>query len=505
MSLFADRLVVDIGNVNMKRKSIFTRKSIDSFTEKQGAETHGLRRHLTSFHLTTIGIGAIVGAGIFVIIGAASANYAGPGVIVSFMIAAVICLLTGLCYAELSSLIPSSGGSYSYSYVAMGEFPAWIVGWTLTAQCLISASTVAVGWSGYFISLLNDFGIHLPTAFTQAPVAYNAAGGLSLSGAILNVPALCLVALLGVLLCVGIRAAARFNNFMVILKLSAITLFILVGIPFINSENWVPFIPENTGIFGQFGWSGVVRASGLVFFAYIGFDTVATLAQESVNPQRDLPRGILGSLCIATVVYIVTGLVLTGLASYTLLGVPDPMSIGLNALGPALFWLKILIKLMIWVGLTSVVLVQLLGQTRIFYAISRDGLLPKAFASVNSKLGTPVFATITTAIISMIAASLFPIEVLGELVSMATLFLFTIVCLGVLILRKTHPEYKRSFKVPFVPVLPILGMVACIAQMSFLQRFTWMQFMGWLMVGLIIYFGYSVKKSHLRKHEITKV
>lgn len=460
---------------------------------------HELKRHLKSIHLISIGIGAIVGAGIFVITGQAAAIYAGPAVVISFLIAAVICTLAGLCYAELSSLIPISGGSYSYSYVAMGEFPAWIVGWTLMMQLLSSASTVAVGWSGYLVSFLRDFGIILPTALTQEPFSYNTEQGLYMSGAFLNVPAIVLIALIAFLISMGIKAAAYFNNVMVAIKLSTIILFIIIGIPYINTENWTPFIPENTGHFGEFGITGIFRGAGLVFFAYVGFDTVSTLAQDAVNPQKSLPRGILGSLGICTAAYIITSLVLTGVVSYTLLNVPDPISIALNAFGPKMFWLNLIVKMAILAGLTSVVLVQLLGQTRIFFAIGKDGLLPRPFCRINSKLKTPLFASIMTGLISLIIAGLFPIDILGQLVSMTTLFLFTIVCLGVLILRYSHPEVKRPFKVPLVPYLPILGIGACIFQMICLPIITWVQLVGWLVLGLGIYFAYGFRHSHVRK------
>jgi APA family basic amino acid/polyamine antiporter len=299
---------------------------------------------------------------------------------------------------------------------------------------------------------------------------------------------------------VGIKAVSYLNNLMVVIKVCTIILFVILGIGFINSENWTPFIPENTGVFGQFGWSGILRGAGLVFFAYIGFDTVSTLAQDAKNPQRDLPRGILGSLGICTIAYIVTALVLTGVVSYTLLNVPDPMSVALRAMGSQFFWLKFIVKIAILAGLSSVVLVQMLGQTRIFLAKGKDGLLPLPFAKVNHKLKTPIFNSVVVAIVSLFFAGLFPVTVLGELVSMSTLFLFAIVCLGVWILRKTHPEFKRPFKVPLVPFVPALGIVACVAQMCFLPLSTWIEFICWLVLGLILYFGYSIRHSKIRQH-----
>ncbi len=486
---------LDLGTMNNKR--LFLRKSIHAHLETPDEEKHTLRRHLTGLQLAAIGVGAIIGAGIFVITGQAAAIYAGPGVVISFMIAALVCLFTGLCYAELASMIPASGGSYAYAYVALGEFPAWIVGWAITAQCLISVSTVSVGWAGYFVSFLQDFGIHLSESFTKAPLTYTTDSGWMWSGALVNLPALFLIVLVGVFVSVGIRAAARFNNLMVVTKLCAIVLFIVLGIPYIQADNLIPLIPDNTGLFGQFGWSGILRASGLVFFAYIGFDTVATLAQEAVHPQKDLPRGILGSLGLSTLAYILTALVLTGVVSYKLLNVPDPMSVALNAMGPAFVWLKFIVKLAILAGLASVVLVQLLGLTRVVYAISRDGLLPPAFGRVHQGTKTPLFASIVTALISMSAAAFLPINVLGELVSIMTLFLFAIVCLGVLVLRSTHPKHERRFTVPLVPWIPILGSAACLAQMCFFPLMTWVQWAGWILVGVAVYFSYGVHHSKL--------
>lgn len=484
----------------MKLKKLFLRKPMRADFVELDEEHHGLRRHLGWIQLLTIGIGAIIGAGIFVITGQAAADYAGPSVILSFVIASIICVFAGLCYAELSSLIPIAGGSYSYSYVALGEFPAWIIGWAVTAQYIVSASTVAVGWSGYFQSFLKDFGIVFSKAFTAPPFHYDIERhAWELSGSLMNLPAMLMVAFIGMMIIIGIKAAARMNHIMVIIKLCTIALFIIVGIPHINPANWSPFIPENTGVFGDFGWSGILRASGLVFFAYIGFDTVSTLAQDAKNPQKDLPRGILGSLGICTVAYIITALVLTGIVSYKMLHVADPMAVALNAMGPAFFWVAFIVKLAILAGLASVVLVQLLGQTRVFLAIGRDGLLPKRFSHIHGKTRSPVYATFVTTIIAMLLSGLFAVDVLGQLVSMTTLLIFGIVCLGVWILRHTHPEFKRPFRVPFVPWVPLAGIVTCFIQMLCLPLVTWLQLLLWIGLGLIIYFGYSIKHSKIRK------
>lgn len=481
-------------------KKLFIRKPMKADFVDAEEEHHGLKRHLGWIQLLTIGIGAIIGAGIFVITGQAAANYAGPALVLSFILASIICVFAGLCYAELSSLIPVAGGSYSYAYVAMGEFAAWIIGWAVTAQYIVSASTVAVGWSGYFQSFMRDFGVVFSDHLVQPPFRFNAESHIwEATGAWLNLPAMLLVAAIGILIMVGIKAAARFNHMMVVIKLCTIALFIIVGLPHIHPENWTPFIPDNTGTFGEYGWSGILRASGLVFFAYIGFDTVSTLAQEAKNPQKDLPRGILGSLGICTIAYILTSLILTGIVSYKLLGVSDPMAVALDAMGPAFFWVSFIVKLAILAGLASVVLVQLLGQSRVFMAIGKDGLLPHAFSKIDKKTRSPIFSIAITALAAMLLSGFFSVDVLAQLVSMTTLLIFAIVCLGVWILRHTHPEFKRPFKVPFVPWVPLAGIVTCGIQMLCLPMMIWLQLILWIALGLIIYFGYSFHNSKIRK------
>lgn len=460
----------------------------------------GLKRHLKAGNLTAIGIGAIIGAGIFVITGQAAANYAGPAILISFLISGLICVLAALCYAELASLISFPGGAYSYSYVALGELPAWIVGWLMSAQYLFLGSTVSVGWSGYFVSFLADFGITIPSHLTEATLQHSTATGWGLSGAILNIPAMCLVFLLGILVMVGIRAATYFNYAMVFIKLGTIVLFIAIGVFNLQPENWIPFIPENTGVFGEFGWSGIFRGAGMVFFAYIGFDAVSTLAKDSVDPQKNVPRGILGSLFICAIAYIAVSLILTGVVSYTQLGVSDPMSIALNAMGPRFFWVAFLIKLAILAGLASVVLVDILTQTRIFFAMGRDGLISPSFGKVNPKSRSPVFSSVITFLIMILICGIFPINILGEFCSMTTLLIFAIACFAVLVLRYTHPEVKRIFKVPFSPYVPILGILVCLGQMAIFPATAWEQLIGWMVIGLFIYFGFSMKNSRLRKH-----
>jgi len=476
-------------------KNLFLRKPMKAnFAD----EEHGMKRHLGWFQLIVIGIGAIIGAGIFVITGTASATYAGPAIVLSFALAAIICVLAGLCYAELSAMIPIAGGSYSYAYIALGELPAWIIGWSITAQMIFSIATVAAGWAGYLTNFLKDWSIVISSHYGLAPLQYDVAMGWTLSGSLINLPAMLLILFVGIMVAIGIKAAANFNSILVVIKLCTVALFIIIGIPHINPENWVPFIPQNGGVFGEFGWSGIARAAGLVFFAYIGFDTVSTLAQESKNPQKNLPRGILGSLGICTIAYIAVAAILTGVVSYKLLNVPDPMSVALDAMGPSYFWVSTIVKIAILAGLSSVVLIQLLGQTRIFLAIGKDGLLPKAFGKIHSRTKTPIAATLITTVVVMILAGVFPVAILGQLVSMITLFIFAVVCLGVLVLRRTHPEFKRPFKVPLVPWVPLLGILACVGQMVVLPAVTWLQMLLWFAIGFIIYFAYGMKNSKLR-------
>lgn len=481
-------------------KRLFLRKKMKADFIEIEEEHHGLKRHLGWIQLIAIGIGAVIGAGIFVITGQAAAEYAGPSVVLSFVVAAIICAFAGLCYAELSSLIPIAGGAYSYSYVALGELPAWIIGWTISALYIVASSTVAVGWGGYIVSFLKGFGISLPDALIQPPFHYDAEHRIwELSGSIINLPPMILVALIGIMILIGIKAAARFNNAMVLVKLATIALFIIVGIPHIDPANWTPFIPENTGHFGHFGLSGIFRAAGLVFFAYVGFDSVAALAQDAKNPQRDLPRGILGSLGICTLAYIITSFVLTGIVSYKFLNVADPIAVALDHMGPAFFWVASIVKVAILAGLASVVLVVLMSQTRVFMAMGNDGLLPGKFAKIHPKTRTPVFASLVTAIAALLLSGLFSVDILGQLVSMTVLLIFAIVCLGVWILRKTHPEFNRPFKVPLVPWIPLAGILTCVAQMLCLPLVTWLQLGLWLVVGFFVYFGYSIRNSKIRK------
>jgi APA family basic amino acid/polyamine antiporter len=478
---------------------LFTTKSIDRLMRESSGEhdgEHTLKRTLGKANLVMLGIGAIIGAGIFVLTGAAASQHAGPAVVISFVVAGLACTFAGLCYSEFASMIPIAGSAYTYAYATLGEFIAWIIGWDLILEYLFGASTVAVGWSGYMTSFLKDFGIIIPDALCNAPIFYDAATqSYTATGAFLNLPAMAIVGIMTWLLVVGIRESANINNVIVVIKVIVILLFIILGWNYINPENWVPFIPENTGTFGEYGWSGVVRAAGIIFFAYIGFDAVSTAAQEAVNPQKDMPFGILGSLVVCTILYILVGLVMTGIVPYLQLNNPAPIAVAIDATGDGLAWLRPIIKIGALAGLSSVILVMLMGQPRIFFSMSKDGLLPKSFGKVHPKYKTPYITTILTGAVAMLVAGIFPIGLLGELVSIGTLLAFVIVCGGVLVLRYKQPNINRPFKTPFFPIVPILGMLSSLALMYFLPIDTWIRLIVWMALGVIIYFGYSRKHS----------
>ena len=534
-------MIPNFQTIQMSKTRLFLTKPLPQlFSESQ--ESGGLKRSLTALNLTTLGIGAIIGAGIFVLTGQAAAQYAGPGIVLSFIISGFACGLAGLCYAEFASMIPIAGSAYTYSYATLGEFLAWIIGWDLILEYLFAASTVAVGWSGYVVSFLKDLHIFIPPQFTGAvgsvlinvpdsgwkPLTAAFAQTLAASGiqvdtlahvtCVINLPAMFIVALLTTLLVIGIRESANFNNIMVITKVSVIILFIAIGFMFVKSANWHPFIPSNKveavsiseygGLwgwlkaysheFGKFGFSGILKGSAVIFFAYIGFDAVSTAAQEAKNPQRDMPIGILGSLGISTVLYILVAIVLTGIVSYTTLNVADPVAVGVDAMGKGMFWLRPIVKLAAIAGLSSVILVMLLGQPRIFYSMSKDGLLPQVFSKVHPKFQTPYVSTIITGTFAMIIAGILPISILGELVSIGTLLAFIIVCIGILVLRKSKPDIERPFKTPWVPFVPILGASICFIQMASLPLDTWLRLIIWMVIGFCIYFFYGVKHSKIR-------
>jgi len=479
-------------------KDLFIRKTLAELEEQADSNHNALKRHLTATNLTLLGVGCVIGAGIFVLTGTAAALHAGPAVALSFIISAFGCLLAGLCYAEFASMIPVSGSAYTYGYATMGEFVAWIIGWDLILEYLFGSATVAVGWSGYVTSFFADFGIVIPTAMCQSPFIFDATGWHA-SGAIINFPAIFIVALMTTLLVIGIKESAKFNNIIVLIKVTVILLFIGFGISHINLANWTPFIPANTGEFGHFGWSGVLTAAAVVFFAYVGFDAVSTTSQEAINPKRDVPRGILFSLLICTVLYIAVSLVLTGILNYKYLNVEAPIALAINSAGPSLIWLRPIIKIGAIAGLSSVVLVLLLGQSRVFFTMASDGLLWKSFAKTHSKFKTPHITTIVTGCFAAFFAGLFPIGLLGEMVSIGTLLAFVIVSVGIILLRKAEPNAIRGFKTPWVPIVPILGALVCFAQMAALPRDTWVRLIAWMLIGFVIYFTYGRKHSHARQ------
>lgn len=475
--------------------SLFKRKSIDRIAKEADDEQRGLKRVLGPLDLVSLGIGIIIGAGIFVVTGQAAAQYAGPAISLSFVLSGIGCVFAGLCYAEMASMIPVSGSAYTYSYATMGQFIAWIIGWDLILEYLFASSTVSVGWSGYMVSFLKDFGVIVPEIVAKAPLSFDHIHGWGFTGAALNLPAVFIVLAATAVLVLGIRESATANSLIVILKLVVLVVFIGVGFLYINRENWEPFIPPNEGMFGHFGWSGILRGAGVIFFAYIGFDAVSTAAQETKNPQRNVPIGILGSLFVATLLYIAVALVLTGVVKYDVLNVPDPIAVAVDFMGEELSWLRPLIKIGAIAGLTSVVMVLLFGQTRIFYAMSRDKMLPEKFAEVHTKFRTPVFATVLTGVVAAFFAGIFPIGILGELVSIGTLLAFVIVSAGVLVLRYREPGLRRPFRAPLFPFVPIMGILVSLVQMAALPMDTWLRLLVWMAAGFVIYFLYARKRA----------
>lgn len=480
----------------MAQGNFFKVKSLSQIMGEIDNDNQKLVRSLGAWQLVLLGVGAIIGAGIFVLTGKVAASYTGPAIVISFAISGLACILSALCYAEFASMIPVAGSAYTYAYASFGELLAFIIGQCLVVEYLVASSAVAVGWSGYVVSFLKDFGIVIPQMLTSAPLNFD--GGAT---GIINLPAVLILLLMTTLLVVGIKASTYFNNAIVFIKITVVTLFLFIGYKYINISNWTPFIPDNLGNFGEFGVSGVFKGTAVVFFSYIGFDAISTTAQETKNPQRDLPIGIIVSLIVCTLLYILVSLVLTGIVNYKELNVPDPFAVAVNAIGGVggdVIWGKRLIKIGAIAGLSSVVLVLLLGQPRIFMAMSRDGLLPAFFCKIHPKFKTPHVATIITGVLSMVCAGLLPIGVLGEFVCIGTLLIFMIVCLGVLVMRYKRPDLNRPFKTPSVHLVSIGGALFAFLQMVSLSGVTWLGLAVWLILGIIYYFFYGQHGSNLQ-------
>jgi len=497
--------------------SLFATKSIEVLASEAGAAgDHSLQRILGPTRLVMLGIGDIIGAGIFVLTGLAAAQYGGPAIVLSFVLAAVACAFAGLCYSEFASMIPVAGSAYTYAYATLGEFVAWMIGCALTLEFALGPATVAVGWSGYVGSFLRDFGISIPPSLTAPPgtllvetapgrweVLADAGQRLASQGidpaslahatGLCNLPALLIVVLMTAVVVVGIRESANVNAVIVVIKVAVIVLFVAVGAAYVRMENWQPFVPPNTGEFGRYGFTGIVRGAAVVFFAYMGFDSVSTAAQEARNPQRDLPVGIMGSLGVCAVLYILVAGVLTGVVPYSELNVPDPFAVGVDAIGVA--WLSPLVKLGAIAGLSSVILVGMLAQSRICYVMAKDGLLPPWVARIHPRFRTPHLTTLATGLVMALAAAVTPIAELGELASIGTLFIFAVVCAGIIVLRRTRPDLPRPFRTPLSPLVPGLGVVTCLYLMLGLPAQTWGRFLAWLASGAAVYFAYGRRHS----------
>jgi len=459
--------------------SLFRKKSLPNFLDQRDEKDGTLKKALGAFDLTMLGIGAIIGTGIFVLTGVAAATHAGPGLVLSFILAGIACIFAALCYSEFASAVPVSGSAYTYSYFIFGELLAWILGWDLVLEYGIVSAAVASGWSGYFQGLLEGFGLHLPTAITGS---FNPA-----KGTFIDLPAVFIVFILSILLVKGIKESSRLNSIMVIIKVVVVLLFIVVGVWYVKPSNWSPFLP--------FGFSGVATGAATVFFAYIGFDAVSSAAEEVRNPQRNMPIGIIASLAICTLLYIIVSGILTGIVPYTELNVKNPVAFAIQYIHQD--WFAGLISVGSIVGITTVLLVLMYGQTRLLFAVSRDGLLPRAMSAVNPKTQTPVLSTWITCVFVAFFAGLIPLDKLAELGNIGTLFAFVTVSIGIIVARKTQPNLKRAFKVPFVPYIPLLAVLFCGYLMFQLPLFTWAGFVIWLAIGLVVYFLYGRKHSLL--------
>jgi len=489
--------------------SIFATKSIEQLkAESEVTGEHSLKRVLGPTNLVTLGIGAIIGTGIFVLTGQAAAQYAGPAIVLSMVVAGVASALAGLCYSEFASTVPIAGSAYTYGYATLGEFIAWIIGWDLILEYALGGATVAVGWSGHLTSFLHDFlGITIPASLASAPCSIVPAAGCN-PDAYLNLPAVLIAIAVTVLIVIGIKESANVNSVIVVIKVAVVLIVILGGAAYVNSANWQPIIPPNTGNFGEYGWSGVLRGAGVIFFAYIGFDAVSVAAQEAKNPQRDMPIGILGSLVVCTILYILVSGVMVGLVPYReMLGSPAPMVVAIRAAEAAsggstvLRIMTMLVELGAIAGLSSVMVVLMMAQPRIFYSMSRDGLLPPFARKIHPRFRTPHITSIITGVIVALAAGFTPIGALGELVSIGTLLAFVIVSIGVIFLRYRRPDLHRPFKTPFVPFIPILSALVSFALMLGLPFDTWLRLVIWMAIGLVLYFAYGYKHSELRKRQ----
>jgi APA family basic amino acid/polyamine antiporter len=480
--------------------NLFATKSLATIQAEAGNNAHGLKKTLGPVQLVALGVGAIIGAGLFSLTGIAAANNAGPAITLSFVLAAIGCAFAGMCYSEFSTMIPIAGSAYTYSYATMGELLAWVIGWDLVLEYAVGASTVAVSWSGYLRSLLLDWGIDLDPRWMNSPfTTITLTGGQKVHG-IVNLPAIFIVVCVSTLLIIGIQESARVNAVIVALKVSVVILFILFGWAYIQTRNYHPYIPPNTGQFGHFGWSGILRGAGVVFFAFIGFDAVSTAAQEARNPQKHMPIGIIGSLVLCTVLYVLFAHTLTGIVPFSELNTEAPVAVAVNHTG--LYWLMTAIKLAILAGYTSVILVMLLGQSRVFYSMSNDGLLPKLFSDIHPRFRTPYRSNLLFMCFVGLFAAFAPIQIVGEMTSIGTLFAFVLVCAGILVMRKTHPDLHRPFRTPLVPLVPILGILSCLALMFGLGLSNWLRLFIWMALGMIVYFSYGRHHSHLNRPKI---
>jgi APA family basic amino acid/polyamine antiporter len=477
------------------------KKSIEALQAEAAQTGSGtLKRSLGATGLVAIGVGVIIGAGLFSLTGIAAANNAGPAVTLSFVIAAVGCAFSALCYAEFAAMVPVSGSAYTYAYATLGEWFAWIIGWDLVLEYAVGAATVGISWSQYLVKFLDKFNIRIPPQLVQSPFESVTLQDGTIVHGIVNLPAILVIALVTSIIIRGTKNSAIFNAIVVALKVGVVIAFISLGWQYINPENFQPYIPNNTGTFGEFGWSGVLRGAGVIFFVFIGFDIVATMAQETKNPQRNMPIGILGSLLVCTVLFILFGYVMTGLANYTeFKDSAAPVAIAIAH--TPYQWLGVAVILAILIGYTSVILVDLLGQSRVFYSMSKDGLLPGVFSELHPKFNTPHKSNILLCIFISLFAGFVPISVVGEMTSIGTLLAFVMVCAGILILRKQQPDAERPFRTPFVPLVPILGILTCLVMMFSLPADTWIRLIVWLAIGFVIYHFYGKKRSKLRNPE----